>query len=270
MEINVEVLKTMAIDYGIKVLLAAAIFFIGKWVAGIVTNMMYKLMQKSNMDETLACFLKNIISSLLLAFVVIASINKLGIQTASIVAIVGAAGLAVGLALQGSLSNFAAGVMIILFKPFKVGDFIEAGGTIGSVEEIQIFCTILNHPDNRRIIVPNSSIMGGNISNFTGIDKRRVDLKFGISYADDMAKAKEVLTKICAEDERILKDPAPKIAVVELGDSSVNLICRPYTHPTNYWDVWFDITEKGKLALEEAGCTIPFPQRDVHVYKEDV
>ncbi len=158
--------------------------------------------------------------------------------------------------------------MLIIFKPFKVGDFVEAAGTLGSVAEIQIFNTILNHPDNRRIVVPNAQVTGGTISNFSAIDKRRVDLAFGIAYDDDIKKAKDVLLKVAADDKRVLKDPATVVAVSELGDSSVNLVCRPWCKPADYWDVYFSILEEGKVALEAAGITIPFPQRDVHMYNE--
>lgn len=254
--------------YGLKFIAALLIFFIGKWLAGVVSRLVEKLMIKANVDKTLASFLRHISYAILFIFVVIAALSKIGIQTTSFIAILGAAGLAIGLALQGSLANFAAGVMLIIFKPFKVGDFIEAGGTLGAVEEIQIFNTVLNAPDNRRIIVPNSKITGDNISNFTGIDKRRIDLTFGISYSDNIKKAKEILEKLVISDSRVLKDPKPVIAVSELADSSVNLVCRPWVKPGDYWGVYFDTLEKGKAELEAGGMCIPFPQRDVHVYEE--
>jgi small conductance mechanosensitive channel len=203
-----------------------------------------------------------------MVFVVIAALNKLGVQTTSFIAIIGAAGLAVGLALQGSLANFAAGVLLIIFKPFKVGDFIAAAGTLGTVKEIQIFNTVLDHFDNRRIVVPNAKLTGDNITNFSAIEKRRVDLVFGISYSDNIKKAKEALEKVVTSDSRVLKDPKPVIAVSELADSSVNLVCRPWVKPGDYWDVYFDTLEKGKMELENNGITIPFPQRDVHMYQE--
>jgi small conductance mechanosensitive channel len=185
------------------------------------------------------------------------------------VAVLGAAGLAIGLALQGALSNFAAGVLLVLFKPFKVGDFVEAGGTMGSVAEIKIFNTILTHPDNRRIILPNSQITTSKIVNFSAIDKRRVDMVFGISYGDDIKIAKDVLLNLVRSDPRVLKEPEPVVAVTELADSSVNLVCRPWTTPADYWGVYFDTVEKGKMELEKAGISIPFPQRDVHLIKEE-
>lgn len=252
--------------YGPRIITALLIFIIGRWIAKWISLLLAKAMHRAKVDSTLVGFIKNLSYSLMLVIIAIAAINKLGVQTTSLVAIVGAAGLAVGLALQGSLSNFAAGVMIIIFKPFSVGDFITAAGTMGSVVEIGIFNTILNHPDNRRTIVPNSKIIGDNISNFSAIEKRRIDLVFGISYTDNIKIAKDTLTALVEADERILKDPAPVIAVSELGDSSVNLVCRPYVRPGDYWDVYFSLLEKGKMELEKNGITIPFPQRDVHVF----
>lgn len=268
MEEHLSKLYEFAIMYGIRLLAAIVIFVVGKWIARIVSRFIEKIMIKAKVDLTLTGFVRNIIYVGLMAFVIIAALNKLGIQTTSIVAIIGAAGLAIGLALQGSLANFAAGVLIILFKPFKVGDFIQAGGTMGTVAEIQIFTTMLNAPDNRKEIIPNAQVTGGNITNFSAIEKRRVDMVFGISYEDSMKTAKEVLLEIVTNDERVLKDPAPVVAVSELGDSSVNLVCRPWVKPADYWGVYFDVLEKGKEALEAAGLTIPFPQRDVHIYEE--
>ncbi|MCK5288900.1 MAG: mechanosensitive ion channel [Candidatus Omnitrophica bacterium] len=256
------------IQYGLSLVAAIIIFIIGKLVARLIARIIEKLMVKAKVEKTLASFIKNIVYFGLMVFVVIAALNKLGVQTTSLIAIIGAAGLAIGLALQGSLANFAAGIILIIFKPFKVGDFIEAGGTIGTVEEIQIFNTILNHIDNRKIIIPNSKITGDNISNFSAIKKRRVDLVFGISYNDNIKTAKEALEKVISFDSRVLKDPKPVIAVSELGDSSVNLVCRPWVKPQDYWAVYFDTLENGKLELEKNGITIPFPQSDVHLYKE--
>lgn len=253
-----------AVDYGLKLAYAVLIFIIGKFVARFVTNIVQKGMVKAKVDASLASFTRSLAYIGLMTFVVIAALNKLGIETTSFIAIIGAAGLAVGLALQGSLANFAAGVMLIIFKPFKVGDFIEAGGKLGTVVEIQIFNTILDHPDNRRMIVPNSKVTGDIVTNFSDLKHRRVDLVFSISYSDDMKKAKETLEKVCADDPRILKDPKSTVAVSELAESSVNIVCRPYVKPSDYWAVYFDTVEKGKMALEKAGCTIPFPQRDVH------
>lgn len=254
--------------YGLNLLAAIVILIVGKWVAKIVANFSEKICEKVKVEKTLGSFVKNITFFTLMVFVVIAALNKLGVETTSLVAIIGAAGLAVGLALQGSLANFAAGIILILFKPFKVGDLIEAGGALGTVVEIQIFNTLLNTLDNRRVIIPNSNITGGNITNYTSLKKRRVDLVFGISYNDNIKTAKEALEAVLAANEKVLKNPAPTIAVSELGDSSVNIVCRPWVKPVDYWDVYFNTLEKGKLELEKRGITIPFPQRDVHLYKE--
>jgi small conductance mechanosensitive channel len=254
--------------YGLRLIAAVIIFIVGKWLAGLIARLLKKVMLKSNMDQMLVGFLGKLAYFLILAFVVVAAIDKLGVQTTSLVAVLGAAGLAIGFALQGSLSNFAAGVMLIIFKPFKAEDFVEVAGTLGSVVQIGVFHTTLNHPDNRRIVIPNGQITSGKITNFTAIDTRRVDMVFGISYDDDIKKAKGVLEAIVNSDPRVLKDPAPVIAVSELGESSVNLVCRPWTKPADYWGVYFDTTEKAKVALEQAGLTIPFPQRDVHLFEE--
>ena len=256
-----------AVPFLFNLIYALVIFVVGRWIAQLVTSLLEKAMVKSKIDPTLAAFTKSLTYIGLMAFVVIAALNRLGVETTSFVAIVGAAGLAVGLALQGALANFAAGVILIIFKPFKVGDFIEAAGKLGSVAEIQIFNTILNAPDNRRMIIPNAKVTGDILTNFTDLQKRRIDLVFGISYSDDMKTAKEALERVVTADPRILQDPKPTIAVFELGDSSVNLVCRPWVKPSDYWDVYFDVVEKGKRELERSGITIPFPQRDVHLFQ---
>jgi len=257
-----------AVAYGLNLLAAGLIFFVGKWLSKIFCGVLEKIMVSTHLDKTVISFLKNIAYVGAMTFVVIAALSKLGVQTASFVAVIGAAGLAVGLALQGALSNFAAGVILILFKPFHVGDFIEAGGAMGTVQEIQIFNTILFSVDNRKLIVPNSKITGDNITNFSNVEQRRVDLVFGVSYNDDLKKAKEALAKVVASDPRVLAEPKPLIAVSELAESSVNIVCRPWVKPADYWDVYFNLVEKGKLELEKNGITIPFPQRDIHVYEE--
>ena len=261
-------LKEYALLYGLKIIAAILIFVIGKIVAKVVTGILKKLMLKAKVEATLVTFVSNIAYVGAMTFVVIAAVGQLGVQTTSFIAVIGAAGLAVGLALQGSLSNFAAGVILILFKPFKSGDFIIAGGEMGTVKEIQIFNTVLAHPDNRKIVVPNAQVTGGTITNFSAIDKRRIDLVFGISYDDNIKTAKDILEKVVADMPKVLKDPKTVIAVSELGDSSVNLVCRPWVKPGDYWDVYFEVLEKGKLALEKGGITIPFPQNDIHVYDE--
>ncbi len=247
--------------------LAAVILFGGLWAARQLRNLVNNLLNKRGVDPMLSSFAASIAHILLIAFVVIASLGQLGIQTTSLVAIIGAAGLAIGLALQGSLANFASGVMIIAFRPFKVGDFIDAGGTSGVVEGIQIFSTQLRTGDNKTIIIPNSKITGGSITNFSAKETRRVDLVFGISYDDDIRMAKEILKDIVAADERILKDPAPVIAVSELADSSVKFVVRPWVKSADYWAVYFDLTENVKLRFDNEGISIPYPQRDVHMHQ---
>ena len=253
--------------YGIKVVAAVAIFIVGRWVAKAIANFIKKMMTKSNTDETLVKFVGSLCYIALLAFVIIAALNQLGIQTTSFIAILGAAGLAIGLALQGSLGNFAAGVLMIIFKPFKVGDFIEGAGVAGTVEEIQIFTTQLKTPDNKTIIVPNAKMTGDNITNYTMKGTRRVDFVFGIGYEDDIDKARNVIAGIIAEDSRVLKDPAPMVALSELADSSVNFVARAWTSADDYWGFYFDTTEKVKKQFDTEGISIPYPQRDVHVYE---
>ena len=269
MEAMVDKLYEFLLVYGLNVVAAVVIFIVGRWLARAVSNIIEKMMRKSNVDVMLTNFVKHITYFGLLVVVIVAALNKLGLQTTSLIAVLGAAGLAIGLALQGSLANFAAGIMLIVFKPFKVGDFIEAAGTTGTVKEVHIFNTILHTLDNRKVIVPNAKLTGDNITNYTGLEKRRVDLVFGISYTDDIKTAKEALEHVVMSDGRVLKDPKPSIAVSELADSSVNLVCRPWVKPDDYWDVYFDTIEKGKLEMEKRGITIPFPQRDVHLYEEN-
>ena len=253
--------------YGLKVVAALAIFIIGRLVAKGVTNLIKRVMEKSKTDETLIKFVGNLTYIALLAFVIIAALNQLGIQTTSFIAILGAAGLAIGLALQGSLGNFAAGVLMIIFKPFKVGDFIEGAGVAGVVEEIQIFTTQLATPDNKTVIVPNAKMTGDNITNYTVKGTRRVDFVFGIGYEDDIDKARQVIEDIIKADERVLKDPSPMVAVSELADSSVNFTARAWTAAGDYWSFYFDTTEKVKKQMDAEGISIPFPQRDIHVYE---
>ena len=262
-----EKIQTMGIEYGMKIVGALVVLIIGMWLAKMVKKGIVKLMGKRNVDPTLISFTSSLLYVALQIFVIVAALEKLNIKTTSFIAILGAAGLAIGLALQGSLSNFAAGVLMIIFKPIKVGDFVEAGGTMGSVVEISILTTILNTPDNKKIIVPNSKVMGDNITNFNANGTRRVDLVAGISYSDDIDKAKSVLEGILAADERVLKDPASTVAVVEMADSSVNLVVRPWCTGADYWGVYFDTTETIKKKFDEAGISIPFPQRDVHLYE---
>ena len=262
-----DLLVQYATDYGLKILAAIAIFIIGRLVVGIVAGFVRRMMARSKADETLTKFVVSLTRIGLLTIVIIAVLGALGIETASFVAVIGAAGLAVGFALQGSLSNFASGVMLIIFRPFKAGDYVEAGGQAGSVESIQIFNTIMKTPDNKKVIIPNSAVTGGNIVNYSAHETRRVDLVFGIGYGDDIKKAKTTLEQILAADSRILKDPAPTVAVLELADSSVNFAVRPWVNTADYWAVYFDLTEKVKLTFDEQGISIPFPQQDVHMHQ---
>ncbi|MFH1701080.1 MAG: mechanosensitive ion channel domain-containing protein [Candidatus Zixiibacteriota bacterium] len=252
--------------YGLKIVGALAILFIGRIVVGMITKGMGRLMIKGKMDVTLVKFLKSVIRISLLMVIIIMALGNLGIQTTSFIAIMGAAGLAIGLAFQNSLANLASGILIIIFRPFKSGDFVEAGGSTGTVEEISIFTTVLKTPDNKKVIIPNGAITSGKIVNYSAKEMRRVDLVFGIGYGDDIRQAKSILEEIVKADNRILDDPAPQIAVSELGDSSVNFVVRPWVKTADYWDVYFAITEKVKLTFDERGISIPFPQRDVHLH----
>jgi len=255
-------------EYAPKLVLALLTFFIGMWIIKLVVKVIDRGMSAGKVDESLQKFLLSLASILLKALLIISVASMVGIATTSFVAILGAAGLAVGLALQGSLGNFAGGVLVLLFKPYKIGDVIEAQGFIGSVSEIQIFNTILKTPDNKTIIIPNGAISNGNITNYSSEPQRRIDFVFGIGYTDDIALAKKELQKIAESDERVLKDPAPMIAVGELADSSVNINFRVWCKTPDYWAIYFDTFEKVKLAFDKAGISIPFPQQDVHVYQE--
>jgi len=263
-------LNDYAMPWAIKIVMAIAIFVIGKWVVKVIVNLVKKLLGRSeSMDDMLVNFLGSIVNAVLLLFVIIAALDQLGVDTSSLVALIAAAGLAIGLALQGSMQNFAAGVMILVFKPFKGGDFIEAGGVTGVVENVQIFSTTMRTGDNKEVIVPNGGIYGGAITNYSARDTRRVDMVFGIGYDDDIRKAKEILEGLVAADDRILKDPAPVVALSELADSSVNFIVRPWVNSGDYWAVMWDMNEKVKTSFDEAGISIPYPQMDVHLHKQE-
>jgi len=253
--------------YVINIIFAILIFIIGKYLARKITNITTKMLTKSNVNETLRTFLSNVIYGLLLIVVVLAALNKLGVQTTSFIAILGAIGLAIGLAFQSTLSNISAGVMIVIFRPFSIGDFIEAGGVAGIVEELNLFNTVFKTPDNKVIIVANSNIIGGNITNYSLKDTRRVDFVFGIGYDDDLKLAKETLQNIINKDERILQDPLPFVAVGELADSSVNFTVRVWVKSEDYWGVHFDTIEKVKLTFDKKGISIPYPQMDIHTNK---
>lgn len=258
-----------AIDWLINFAIAIAIYVIGKMVVKMIVRTVHKLLTRSGTDEILVNFLGSIASGVMMLFVIIAAIKQLGIDTSSMVALVGAAGLAIGFAMQDSLNNFASGVMLIVFRPFNNGDFVEAGGATGTVEKINIFSTIMKTGDNREIIVPNGAIFGGTITNYSARDTRRVDMVFGIGYDDDLLLAKSILNEIVAGDDRILAEPACAVAINDLGDSCVNFKVRPWVNSADYWDVMSDITEKVKLTFDEKGISIPYPQMDVHVHGQD-
>lgn len=251
-------------EYGLKIIGAIAIFVIGKWVAKKLSGLIKTLMDRGEIDATLSEFLASIIDILLLVVVILAAINNLGIDTTSFIAILGAAGLAIGLALQGTFGNIGAGVILILFRPFEVGNFISAGGESGTVESITLFNTTLLTPDNKVILIPNSAVASGNITNFSKKETRRVDFVFGIGYDDDLKLAKATLQEIIDADARILKDPGSFIGVGELADSSVNFTVRVWVKASDYWGVHFDTTEKVKLTFDEKGISIPYPQMDIH------
>lgn len=267
MEILLAKVYELFTVFGVKILAAIAVFVIGRWIAKMVRRVVSNITSKKEIDPTIVKFVANLTYIGLLVFFIIAALGLLGIQTTSFIAVIGAAGLAIGLALQGSLANFAAGFLLIIFRPFKVGDYIEGGGVAGTVEAIQLFTTQLATPDNKTIIVPNSKITGGNIVNYSTKGTRRVDMVFGIGYGDDIDKARNIITEILSQDERILQDPPMKIAVSELADSSVNFIARPWVNAADYWNVYFETTEKVKKRFDADGVSIPFPQRDIHVYE---
>lgn len=266
MENYIKTAEGFILTYAANVLIALAILIIGMWIARMITKSVVKLMNAHNVDATLVKFLSGLVKSILYVFVIIAAIDKAGIESTSFIAILGAAGLAVGFALQGSLSNFASGVMLIIFKPIKVGDYIDAAGVSGSVEEIGIFVTILTTIDNKVVYVPNSQMGGGIITNYSVKDTRRVDMEFGIGYSDDIDKARSVILEVLSNDSRILKTPAPDVLVGTLADSSVNFNVRPWVNASDYWGVYFDTTENIKKKFDENNISIPFPQTDVHLY----
>ncbi len=265
----ISIFENTILVYGMNFIVAILIFVVGKWLANIITRLSRKLLEKSKVDTVLVDFVSGIIKSILVLFVIIASLGELGIDTTSLVALIGAAGLAIGLSLQSSLQNFASGVMLILFRPFTAGDFIEAAGISGVVESISIFNTVMRTGDNKEMIVPNGAIYGGVIVNYSARDTRRVDMVFGIGYDDDIKQAKEIMQKILEADARVLNDPAPLVAVSELADSSVNFVVRPWVKSEDYWGVQFDFNEKIKLAFDEASISFPYPQMDVHLNKDN-
>ena len=261
-----EIVSTYLIPWGIRIALALAIFVIGRWVVKTVVRLARRVMGKASLDDMLVAFLGNILYTVLLLVVVIAALDQLGVQTTSLIAVFGAAGLAIGLALKDSLANFSSGVMLIIFRPFKVGDFIEAAGISGIVEEVRIFNTLVRTGDNREIIVPNSHIYSGPIINVSARPTRRIDMVFGVGYEDDIRKVRQLIEAAFAADERILKEPAPAVAMADLADSSVNFNVRPWVKSEDYWAVRADLMERIKLSFDENGISIPYPQQDVHMH----
>ena len=261
-----DMLQTTGFEFVKNLVVALVIFYVGRWIVGLIVRGLRAAMHKADVDITLQSFVANLVRMALLVFVVIAALNQLGVQTASFIAVIGAAGLAIGLAMQGSLSNFASGVLIVVFRPYKVGDWIEGGGISGAVESVQILTTILKTGDNKRVIVPNSQIMGSTITNYSANETRRVDLVIGVSYDDDIDKVRREIEAVIAADDRILDEPAPLIAVSELADSSVNFAVRPWVNTPDYWGVYFGLTEAIKKRFDEAGISIPYPQQDVYIH----
>ena len=272
MEWNMEnyqkIITEYLVPWGINIILALVIFFVGKWLARVIVKSVKRLMTNAHLDDVLTNFLGSLLSAALMVVVIIAALDQLGVDTKSVLAIFAAAGLAVGLALKDSLSNFAAGVMIVMFKPFKNGDFIDAAGVTGTVDMIGIFNTILRTGDNREITVPNSQIYGGVITNFSARETRRIDLVIGIGYGDDIKAASNLLEQILNNDERFLKDPEPVFMVSELGASSVDFAVRPWVNSADYLTVRSDTLESIKTEFDKAGISIPYPQTDVHLFKE--
>jgi small conductance mechanosensitive channel len=258
---------SMAMQYGPRLVLAIVVLIVGIWIINRFVSVMSKSMETRSFDPTLGRFLTSLMSIMFKALLLISVASMVGIETTSFIAVLGAAGLAIGLALQGSLANFAGGVLVLIFKPYKVGDFLDAAGVTGVVSEIQIFNTVLKTPDNKVVIVPNGAISNGIITNFSKEATRRVDLGFGIGYGDDIAKARSVIEALIAADERILSDPPSLVVVSELADSSVNFTVRVWVNAPDYWGVFFAMTENVKLAFDREGISIPFPQQDVHVHQ---
>ncbi len=263
----IDSLTTYGTEYGLKILAAIVIWIVGSWVIKKIMGVTGKIMMKKNYDESLQKFLLNLVSWTLKILLIIVILSKLGIETTSFAAILAAAGLAIGMALQGSLANFAGGVLMMIFKPIKIGDLIEAQGEIGVVKEIEIFTTKIVTPDNKLVIIPNGTLSNGNITNYTAEGKIRLDLTFGVSYDADIKQTKDVLLNVITSNTKVLKDPAPMVAVSELADSSVNFAVRPWATPENYWDVYFETTESVKVALDKAGIEIPYPHA-VEIQKE--
>jgi small conductance mechanosensitive channel len=262
-------IQEIILTYGLNILGALVIIFVGRWLAGVVSGWTRKTLAKTNTNEALLRFISNMVYYGLLAFAFVAALERIGVQTASFIAVLGAAGLAIGLALQGALANFASGVMILLFKPFEIGHYVEVGDAFGKVTDIKIFNTVLLTRDKKTVIMPNGLIIDDKIINYSKQGFIRVDMVFGIGYGDDLLKAKRILEALVAEDERVLSDPAPRVAVLELADSSVNFAVRPHVKIEDYWDILLDMPERVKLRFDQEGISIPFPQRDIHLFQQN-
>jgi len=268
-ESTIAMLLPMITTWGLRLILALVLLLVGRIVAGWVRGLLKRGLERGAVDATLIPFLSSLGYYAIIAVVAVAVLGIVGVETASLIAVLGAAGLAIGLALQGTLSNLAAGVMLLVFRPFGVGDTVELGGQTGKVDSIALFTTVLNTPDNVRITLPNASVWGGTVKNYSVNEDRRIDLVMGIDYGDDIGTAIQTVRKVIAADPRVLPEPAPQVAVSELGDSSVNLVVRPWCKGSDYWGVRFDLTRALKEGLEAAGCSFPFPQRDVHLLKDE-
>ncbi len=262
-----DTIMDSVIPYGINVVSALAILVIGRWLAQLAKRFFVGAMEKHDIDPMLCTFFSNIAYTAMIAFVVIAALGRLGIQTASFVAILGAAGLAVALAFQSSLSNLAAGVMLVTFRPFKLGDFVEAGGVSGLVEQTSIFTTTILTPDNKAVIVPNGTLAAGTITNFSAKSTRRVDMVFGVGYDADLDKVQKIIEEVLDNDDRVLAEPPPTVAIAELADSAVNFVVRPWVNSSDYWAVHFSTHERLKKCFDDNGINIPYPQTDVHLHQ---
>ena len=255
-------------NFGLKLLTALIVVIVGRQLVKILLKVIKVALEKANTEETVRIFIANLLNTVFTVIIFVAAINQLGVETTSIIALLGAAGLAIGLALQGSLANFAAGILIVIFRPYKVGDYIEAGTNVGTVKDIQIFSTVLRTPDNKSIVVPNGSIMDGSITNYSEQPTRRIDIIASCSYEDDLDKVKEVLQTILDNEERILTEPKPQIAVSELAESSVNFIVRPWVNSSDYLPVMYSLLENIKKTFDKKGISIPYPQSDIHIHEK--
>ena len=266
----IDSITQISVDFGLRILYAVLIIFVGRWIVKLLLKIIKTALEKTSIEETVRIFVANLLNTLLMVIIFIAAINQLGIETTSIIAMLGAAGLAIGLSLQGSLANFAAGILVVTFKPYKVGDYIEAGSAAGTVLDIQIFSTVLKTGDNKIVIIPNGIIMKDSIVNYSDQATRRVDIVASCGYEDDIDKVKEILWDILNQEDRILAEPEPKIAVSELADNSINFIVRPWVNSSDLWNVKYSILEQIKKRFDEEGISIPYPQRDVHIYNHDI